>query len=171
MKVGIIGLGAMGLHHAEDVRTLEFVTEVIGCDLSAEMRTRAEGKGFRALPSPSALLAENPFAVIVATPPTSHAAVIRQCFEAGVPVLTEKPMTTDVEEGRELVARAAEKRLHFQVGFELPYCGSMIGMRDLVDRGLIGTPQYMNLIQLCGAARIQGGRQRRHFLGEALPRN
>ena len=46
---------------------------------------------------------------------------------------------------------AAKKGLNFQVGFELPYNGSSIGMQDIVDRGLIGTPQYMNLVQLCGA--------------------
>jgi len=152
MKVGIVGLGAMGLNHAEHLRTLEFVTEVVGCDLSAEIRARAEGKGIRAVSSVEALLEEQPFAAIVATPPTSHAAVIRQCFAAGVPVLTEKPMTTEIREGRELVALAAEKGLNFQVGFELPYNGSMVGMWDIVNRGLIGTPQHMSLVQLRGAS-------------------
>ncbi len=33
----------------------------------------------------------------------------------------------------------------------MPYNGSVVGMRDIVDRGLIGTPQYMTYIQLCGA--------------------
>ncbi len=151
MKVGVIGLGAMGLHHAKDLRTLEFVTEVIGCDLSEEARRRAEAQGLRTFPSLPALLEQRPFAVIVVTPPTSHGAVIRECLEAGFPVLTEKPLTTDPAEGRALVALAAEKGLNFQVGFELPYNGSSIGMQDIVDRGLIGTPQYMNLVQLCGA--------------------
>ncbi len=43
MNVAIIGLGAMGLNHAENLRKLEFVTEVVGCDLSEQMRGRAEG--------------------------------------------------------------------------------------------------------------------------------
>jgi predicted dehydrogenase len=150
MKVGIIGLGKMGLHHAGDVRTFEFVSEVVGCDIGEEARRRAEEKGIRTVRDVATLLAEKPQAAIVVTQPVTHAAVIRQCLEAGVPVLTEKPLSTDVKEGRELVALAGRKGLHFQVGFELPYCGSVVGMKDIVDRGLIGAPRYMSLVQISG---------------------
>ncbi|HUV39696.1 MAG TPA: Gfo/Idh/MocA family oxidoreductase [Planctomycetota bacterium] len=155
MKVGVIGLGGMGLSHAREVRRIAFVREVIGCDLSSERRAGAESDGFRTVADVDTLVGEKPDAVIVATQPTTHAAVIRACLEAGVPVLTEKPLSTDVAEGRELVALAAAKCLHFQVGFELPYNGSIVGMRDIVDRGLIGKPRTMNLVQISGS-RLRG---------------
>ena len=150
MKVGVIGLGGMGLHHAGDLRALDLVTEVIGCDVVEAMRRRAEGKGIRTVKDIEALLAEKPDAIVVATQATTHAPIIRRCLEAGVPVLTEKPMTTDVKEGRKLVALAEKKGLHFQVGFEMPYNGSIIGMNDIVARGIIGRPRYATLVQLCG---------------------
>lgn len=155
MKVGVIGLGGMGLHHAREVVKLEFVDEVIGCDRSPEARTRGEEIGLRTVADVATLLAQKPDAVLVVTAPTTHAAIIRQCLEAGVPVLTEKPLSTNNREGRELVALAARKNLHFQVGFELPYCGSMVGMKDIVDRGLIGKPQLMSLVQISGS-RLRG---------------
>lgn len=70
-------------------------------------------------------------------------------------MLTEKPLSTDVAEGRELVALAAKKGLHFQVGFELPYCGSIIGMKDIAGRGLIGKPRHICLVQISGS-RLRG---------------
>ncbi len=40
--------------------------------------------------------------VIVATPPASHAGIVRVALEAGLPVLVEKPLTLDVDEARVL---------------------------------------------------------------------
>jgi len=151
MRLGIIGLGSMGMHHVDDVRKYEFVREVVGFDISKEARQRAEATGVRTVASLSALLAEKPDAAIVVTPPVSHADYIRKCLDAGIPVFTEKPLSTDVAEGRELVALAAKKGLNFQVGFEMPYNGSLVGMKDVVDRGLIGTPQLMSLVQISGS--------------------
>ena len=150
MKVGVIGLGGMGMHHVDDVRKYDFVREVVGFDLKEEARRRAEATGLRTVASLDALLGEKPDAAIVVTPPAAHAGNIRQCFDAGVPVLTEKPITTDAAESRKLVALAAKKKLNFQVGFEIRYNGSFVGMKDIVDRGLIGTPLIMSLIQLSG---------------------
>lgn len=150
MKIGIIGLGRMGMHHADDVRKFEFVREVVGCDVSDEARKRAEATGMRTCPDVTALLEEKPDAAIVVTHPATHAGLTRQCFEAGVPVLTEKPLSVDVREGRELVALAEKKKLHFQVGFEMRYNGSTAGMKDIVDNGIIGRPRYMSLVQISG---------------------
>ena len=155
MRVGVIGFGGMGLGHAIEVSKFDFVREVVGCDKSEEARKRGEAKGLRAVDDLKKLLAEKPDAVLVVTSPATHAAIIRQCLEAGVPVLTEKPLSTDVKEGRELVALAAKRNLHFQVGFELPYCGSMVGMKDIIDRGLIGKPTLMSLVQISGS-RLRG---------------
>jgi predicted dehydrogenase len=155
MKVGIIGLGSMGMGHARSIRKFEFVREAVACDMNEAMRRGAEKEGFRCVSSVDALLKEKPFAVFVVTPPVTHEAIIRQCLEAGVHVFTEKPMTTEVREGRKLVELAARKKLNYQVGFELRYNGSTVGMRDVVDRGLIGTPRHMSLIQISGA-RLRG---------------
>ena len=85
MKVGIIGCGGMGLHHAEVIRKFPFVNDVICCDLSEKARLNAEAKGFRTLPDIPALLALPPDAVFVVTQASAHAACIRPCLDAGVP--------------------------------------------------------------------------------------
>ena len=155
MKVGVIGLGGMGFSHANAVRELEFVSDLVACDLAEERRKSAEAQGFRAVADVADLLAEQPDAAFVVTSPATHAPIIRTCLDAGVSVLAEKPLSTNVAEGRELVAFAETKGLHFQVGFELPYCGSIVGMKDIVDSGRVGTPRHISLVQISGS-RLRG---------------
>jgi predicted dehydrogenase len=40
--------------------------------------------------------------IIVATPPASHAEIVRAALESGLPVLVEKPLTLDVDEAKSL---------------------------------------------------------------------
>ena len=54
-------------------------------------------------------------AVIVASTPNVHFAQARAALERGLHVLIEKPMTFTVEEARELVEIAAQKKLQLLV--------------------------------------------------------
>jgi len=150
MRVGIIGCGGMGLHHAVEVRELDLVDEVVCCDLAEAPRKQAEAKGFPTTASLEELLEAAPAAVIVVTAPAAHAACIRPCFERGVSVLTEKPLAATLDESRDLVAIAGRDGIPFQVGFELRYGGMTRGMREIVDSGLIGEPRHMSLVQVSG---------------------
>ena len=64
-------------------------------------------------------------AVLVLTPPATHAQIVVRSLEAGLHVLVEKPMALDVAEGARMVdaARGANRRLHvgFTRRFREPY--------------------------------------------------
>jgi 3-hydroxyisobutyrate dehydrogenase-like beta-hydroxyacid dehydrogenase len=62
-RVGIIGLGKMGLPMARHLRKAGF--EVTGCDVSAAARTQAEGAGIKVVPSPMAVAAASDFVIVV----------------------------------------------------------------------------------------------------------
>lgn len=47
--------------------------------------------------------------LIVATPASTHAAVVEQALERGVPVFVEKPLTTDAASADRLAARGADR--------------------------------------------------------------
>ena len=150
MKVGVIGCGGMGLHHAEELRNLELVDEVVCCDIGEAQRKRAAERGYEALESVEELLSRGVDAAVVVTAPAAHGACIRPCFEAGVPVLTEKPIASTIAESRELVELGEKKGLAFQVGFELRYGGMTRGMKEMVDSGIVGEPRLMSLVQVSG---------------------
>jgi predicted dehydrogenase len=72
----------------------------------------------RLFPSAAAMIdAGGMDAVLVLTPPPTHAAIVVQSLEAGLHVLVEKPMALDVAEGRRMVGAAREAHRRLQVGF------------------------------------------------------
>jgi len=156
VRIGIIGLGGMGRHHARVIGEIDFVEDVIGCDVDPAARERAAADGIRSVESMDALLAGRPDAVFVVTAPAHHAECIRPWLAAGVPVFTEKPLAASLEEGRELVELARRTGVSFQVGFELRYCGMTRAMRDVFDSGLIGRPRHARLIQVSGCHATRG---------------
>lgn len=151
MRVGVIGLGDMGRHHARVIRDLPGVREVIGCDLWAEARRQAARElKIRCLTDVDALLAERPDAVFVVTQPSAHKASIEPFLKAGIAVFTEKPIATTLADSRRLVELARRKRVPFQVGFELRCCGVTRAIKAVVKSGIVGNPLNMSLVQLSG---------------------
>jgi predicted dehydrogenase len=98
MKAAIVGLGGMGRHHLVDALKCKGVSAVAGCDVNPELCRKAEKDfGVLAFPDVPRLLRDwKPQAVVVATPPNHHAEVIRACVNAGVALLTEKPICSDL---------------------------------------------------------------------------
>jgi len=56
-------------------------------------------------------------AVLVLTPPSSHAQNVIQALDSGLHVLVEKPMALDPSEARQMAQAAHRARRHLQVGF------------------------------------------------------
>jgi len=81
--------------------------------------------------------------VMIATPAKTHFDVARRAFEAGKDVFVEKPLTTDVGQGRELVKIAAKSGKHLMVGHLLEYHPAIAKMHELVKSGELGKVRYI----------------------------
>ena len=116
VRVGVIGVGALGQHHARVYAGLSGV-DLVGVHDADPARARevAERHGGRAFPTVEALLGEVR-AVSVAVPTVDHHRTARQALEAGRDVLVEKPMTTTLEEADDLIALADARKAVLQVG-------------------------------------------------------
>ncbi len=150
MKIGVIGLGKMGVQHAAIAREFKATREVLGCEVLPQARARAKRLGIASVGELSALLAWKPDAVLVATHASGHTAVIEPCLSAGIPVFTEKPLATTLADCRRLVALAARKKVQLQVGFELRFCGMTRAIKDILGSGLVGKPLNLSLVQISG---------------------
>ncbi len=116
-KVGIIGVGRMGVLHLQKFMQLSG-TEVTGVFDTNEGRRNAISRDY-CIPvytCLSDLLFESD-AVVIATPTASHGEIAKQALDAGVHVLIEKPMTLRIEEAEELVSNSKKRGLVLQVGF------------------------------------------------------
>ncbi|HPF34187.1 MAG TPA: Gfo/Idh/MocA family oxidoreductase [Candidatus Krumholzibacteria bacterium] len=109
-RIAILGAGVHGARYAKHVSE-----DVPGLELAAVCRRDAAAAadlaarwGCRAATDAHALLEDAGVdAVIIATPPSSHAPLALAALRAGRPVLLEKPMAGTLEEARALQAAAA----------------------------------------------------------------
>lgn len=106
MVVALVGCGRWGKHILRDLIAL-------GCDVpvvarSAESTRRAEEGGASAIVADPGQLADLD-GVVVATTTTTHAEVLEQVLDLGVPVFCEKPLTNDAAAAASLALRAPDR--------------------------------------------------------------
>lgn len=116
LRVGVIGVGHLGRHHARLLAALPGadLVGIADADLT-RARAIAETCDTAAVDSADALL-DQVDAVVVATPTASHAAVARPFLERGIAVLIEKPLTRSLEDADALIALARAQGAVLAVG-------------------------------------------------------
>jgi predicted dehydrogenase len=129
-RVGLVGCGKWGQFILRDLLSLGCSVTVVA--RSAESRARAEGAA-EIVGSVDDLPELD--GIVIATPTTTHAAVIEQALEHGVPVYAEKPLTNDPAAADRLVALAGNRlfvmdKWRYHPGVEL--------LRDLARDGSLG---------------------------------
>lgn len=109
LRMGVVGVGHLGKHHARLLAAMPDVELVGVADLVLERAQAAVGQsGAEAVTDFHALLGRTE-AVVVAVPTVNHLEIARPFLESGVAVLVEKPMTSTVTEARTMIdlARAS----------------------------------------------------------------
>lgn len=138
LPVGVIGVGALGQHHARHLARLNEVHLVGVCDLdAARSQSVAAELGTAAFVEIDDLLARTE-AVTVAVPTPAHAAVGLRALEMSVPVLMEKPLAATLEEADRLIAMARRRRVQLQVGHIERYNRALRAAEPYLDG-----PRYM----------------------------
>ena len=116
VRAAVVGVGYLGAFHAEKYASLPGVELVAVVDADA---ARAAEVGAR-VGAPGLTRVEELFGRIdcasIAVPTPAHHAVATALLERGVDVLVEKPITSSLDQGRELVALAAARGRILQVG-------------------------------------------------------
>lgn len=116
LKVAVIGVGALGRHHARILAGLPQVELVAVADPNADMgQSVAEACGCDWTPDYRTLLRSIDAASVV-VPTKAHFSVCSELLCRDIPLLVEKPLASTAAEGAELVRLATEHDLTFQVG-------------------------------------------------------
>lgn len=117
LRVGVIGAGIMGANHARVFAGLPGVSLIGVADPSSQQRelvTRV--LGVPAVEDADDLLGPGLDAVTIAAPTHLHHSLAMKCIERGIHVLVEKPIASNVDEGREIIAAAESKGVTLMVG-------------------------------------------------------
>jgi predicted dehydrogenase len=117
LRAGVVGVGVMGSNHARVLASLSGVELVGVADPDrGQAQFVANALGTTAVESAEALLALGLDAVTIAAPTHLHHDIALTCIKRGVHVLVEKPIASNPEEGRAIVAAARRAGVTLMVG-------------------------------------------------------
>jgi predicted dehydrogenase len=150
-RVGVIGLGPIGNKHADIYRTMNGASLVAVCDID---RARADAAGAR-LGVPAFYSVREMVAgveldmVSIATGGaeygSDHFEPTMEALEAGLHVLGEKPISNDIDQARQMVAKAREMRRCYGIDFNHRFTPAARLARKWVDEGRIGHQLFVNV--------------------------
>ena len=115
-RIGVIGVGHHGRHHARNLSLMSDVSLVGVVDAHAETaRHVADLCQTKPYPEPGDLL-DKVDAVVVAVPTANHASVAGPFLKRGISTLVEKPISFSVDQAREMVRLARQNHSVLMVG-------------------------------------------------------
>lgn len=144
LKVGVIGMGAMGQTHASNLRG-SIPGAILGGIADPRLAEVAgEGGHWSATGYTDyrELLDSDCDAFVIATGSTSHAAVLTAAVAQGKPVFCEKPLALTLQDSVAIHHLYAAQRVPLQMGFMRRFDPHYRRARALIDAGEIGTPYH-----------------------------
>ena len=136
LRVGLIGLGMMGRHHARVLRELPGVDLVAVADAYGDPHGVAGG--LKVLSSVEELIAVGLDMAVAAVPTGMHEEVGLALAEAGVHTLVEKPIAASAEAGQRLVDAFEAKHLVGAVGHIERFNPALQSLRKRIEAGELG---------------------------------
>jgi predicted dehydrogenase len=152
VRYGLVGAGMMGVEH---IRNLAITPGAVVTALAdpverslgwARDELGAKADGVAAF-SDGASLARSGLvdAVIVASPNHTHRTVLEPLFDAGLPILCEKPLATSLEDARWIVDRAAQSPAPFWTAMEYRYMPPVAAFIDQLRAGRVGALKMLSI--------------------------
>ena len=150
VRVGVIGFGQWGPNHVRNFSTMDGVEVIRVCD-GSEARLKAAQKFLRGVAvttdASQITQAADIDAVVVATPTSTHYALVKAALEAGKDVLCEKPLAQTGAQCRELADLAAKHGRILMVGHVFLYNSGVLHLKTDLDRGELGRVYYMDAVR------------------------
>jgi predicted dehydrogenase len=151
LAVAIVGCGYWGPNLIRNFNTCPDTLVAAICDVDRRRLQRAH-----ALAPDAALWSDYERvlsdkriqAVVLATPPASHAKLAGGALEAGKHVLVEKPLATSVRDAEALVQLAEYRNRVLMVDHTFLFSPAMRKMKQIVDSGELGQIYYIDSVRI-----------------------
>lgn len=145
MRIGVTGLGRIGVMHATNLAATPGVDRLLLTDpapgraeeAAVALAGRGPGPEVQVVGDLATLLAEVD-GVLVATPTPSHAEVVRRSLDAGVPTLCEKPIAGDLATMTAVIEHAERTGTPLLVGFQRRFDPAIRELKRRIDGGELG---------------------------------
>jgi UDP-N-acetylglucosamine 3-dehydrogenase len=155
VRVGVVGLGAMGRRHAEAALGVAGI-ELVGVADSSTTPHAPIGD-VRVVGSLTDLLELGVDACVVATPSPDHLSAALALAAAGAHALIEKPLAMDLEECEQIEAAFGSTPLVARVGHVERFNGALLALRARLRGGELGDLREIVTRREAGAPRRSDG--------------
>ena len=141
IKIGLIGVGKMGLSHLAILGSHPQVNVVGVADTSDIINDVLEKyTSFKTYKNYITMIEnEKPEGVIVSVPTKFHAPIVTELLKRKIHVFVEKPFCLNTKEGQEILALANKMKTINQVGYHNHFVGTFREVKDLIKKGYLGT--------------------------------
>lgn len=152
LNVAVVGLGGIGNRHATIYNGHDQCNLAAVCDIDRKRADAAASQyGVRAFYSVQDML-DGGLDIAVASVATAghenggdHYKPTMELLEAGVHVLGEKPISNNIDEAKEMVARAKDKNLRYGIDLNHRFTPAAARAKDWVDQGRLGEINIINM--------------------------
>jgi inositol 2-dehydrogenase len=144
LGIGVLGVGAMGKRHAENIRRLVPEARLIAvadvaADQARQVATELEIEhGFATFED--MLERKDIDCIVIATPDKFHAQAIRTAAAAGKQILCEKPLALSLADAHDALEAVAKAGVRLQIGFMRRYDPGYAAAMKRIEAGEIGEP-------------------------------
>ena len=140
VRFGIVGAGAISQGYGQAFQGCGEAVAVAVADTRLDAaKSLGEVLGCPAYPSHKAMADSCELdAVLICTPPSSHAEICLDFIDRGVNVLCEKPFTVTVAEAETVVCTARDKGVKITMASKFRYVEDVIRAKQIVDSGILG---------------------------------
>lgn len=151
IRAGLIGYGYWGPNLARNLNAHEDCVLARVTDMS-EKRRKLAAQTFPAVEvvadAAAITQATDIDLVVIATPVFTHHDFAKAALLNGKHVWVEKPMTSNLDQAKELVDIAAERGLTIMVDHTFLFTGAVETMREVIDNGELGDPYYFDSVRI-----------------------
>jgi myo-inositol 2-dehydrogenase / D-chiro-inositol 1-dehydrogenase len=139
MRIGLIGVGRIGVFHASTLRGLPGVDSLIITDADlGRAREVAAQFGAQAAGSVAEVLGAGIDALVIAAATGAHPELIKGGVQTGVPVFCEKPVAPDVEGTLDVIKATSGSAVPVQIGFQRRFDEGFRAARAAARSGSLG---------------------------------
>ncbi len=146
IRLGVIGYGFRGAGLMDMAKTVDGLQPIAVCDRSDENRTKAAAalEGVKLFEDAAEMLSSGEVdAVMVETPPSTHAELVVAALESNIHVLSDVPAIHATDEAALLWEAARKSSAVYMFGSTANYFGFVQTAGDVIEKGLLGKPFYL----------------------------
>jgi len=151
INIGIIGYGYWGPNVARNFNSCDGAALIGICDLSEKRLNIAKllYPFVKTFSDPKDLINSKDIDVVaVVTPVYSHYELAKMALEQGKHIFVEKPFTSNVAQGEELIELAKKKGLKIMVDHTFLFTGAVRKMHEIIDSGELGSLFFYDSVRV-----------------------